>query len=213
MTEDKEFIYESIVSQVRAGFISIEDIKENIIEEIEDNGFEEEISEKWAIKKIDKEWEKLLLESKQWKNPTDTQKLIKAFDELCSMNIIALHNAGYTTSDGMDEVGEVEKELRKKNIVSDGYCFYHEQDLARALDSENPSLTIAFQKMENSDDAVTIGVGKKVSEILRKNGLEVVWDETANLKITIPNFKWQLVYDDDNRDLLNYRQVVELMSN
>lgn len=211
MTEDEEFIYESIVSQVRTGFLPIDEIKENILEEIEDNGFEEEISEKWVNKQTKKEWEKLLSESKQWENPTDTQKLIKAFDELCSMNIIALHNAGYTTSDGNYEVGVVEQELRNNNKPSQGYCFYHEQDLMRALAAENPSLSIAFQKIENSDEAVTIEVGKKVSDVLRKNGLEVEWNETADTKILIPNFKWQLVYDEDNRDLADYKQVVALM--
>ncbi|WP_239774518.1 hypothetical protein [Tenacibaculum finnmarkense] len=46
MTENEEFIFESIYTQVRIGFSSISEIKENIIEEIEDNEFEKEISEK-----------------------------------------------------------------------------------------------------------------------------------------------------------------------
>lgn len=212
MTENEEFIYDSIVSQVRMGFLSIGEIKENIVEEVEDNEFADEISEEWAFEHINKEWEKLITESKKWKSPTDTKRLIKAFDELCSTNIIALHNAGYTTSDGEYEVVEVERELRTKKIISDGYCFYHGQDLSRAIDTENPSLYIAFQKVDNSDDAVTIGVGKKVVDVLRKNGFEVEWDGTANTKILIPNFKWQLLYDEDGRDLLDYTNVVKLMT-
>ncbi|MFT3705544.1 MAG: hypothetical protein QM802_24455 [Agriterribacter sp.] len=164
MTENEDFIYESIVSQVRMGFRPIVGIKENIIEEIEDNGFEDEISEEWALTNIDNEWNNLITESKQWKTPTDTERLIKAFDELCNANIIALHNAGYTTSDGEYEIVEVERELRKMDIMSDGYCFYHTQDLSRAIESENPSLYIAFQKVDNSNDEVTIGVGKRVAE-------------------------------------------------
>ena len=50
MTENKEFIFESIFNQVRMGFLSISEIKENIIEEIEDNEFEKEISEEWTAK-------------------------------------------------------------------------------------------------------------------------------------------------------------------
>jgi len=212
MTENEEFIYESIVSHVRMGFISIDEIKEDIIEEIEDNEFEEEISEEWAFEHINKEWEKLNAESKLWNSPTDTEKLIKAFDELCNINIIALHNAGYTTSDGECEVVEVETELQKKKIVSDGYCFYHEQDLARAIDIESPSLLIAFQKVDNESDKITIEVGKKVVDILKKNNFEVEWDESANSKILIPKFKWQLVYDEGKRDLLDYKQVVKRMT-
>ncbi|AWK06737.1 hypothetical protein HYN56_21895 [Flavobacterium crocinum] len=211
MTEDEEFIYESIFNQVRMGFLSVDDIKDNIMEEIEDNEFEEEISEAWAFEKIDEEYQKLLAESKQWKSPTDTERLIIAFDELCDQNIVALHNAGYTTSDGEYEVVEVERELRENGVTSNGYCFYHEQDLARAIDPENPSLYIAFQKVDNSDPATTIEVGKKVAEVLRNNGFEVKWEETASRKIEIPNFRWQQIYNEDSRDLQDYGEVVERM--
>lgn len=211
MTENEEFIYESIFNQVRMGFLSIDDIKENIMEEIEDNEFEDEISEAWAFEKIDEEYQKLLVESKQWKSPTDTEKLIKAFDELCDQNIIALHNAGYTTSDGEYEVVEVERELRENEVESDGYCFYHEQDLARAIDPENPSLYIAFQKVDNSDEETTIGVGNKVAEVLKNNGFELNWDGSAKRKIEIPGFKWQQIFDREGRDLQDYSEVIDRM--
>jgi hypothetical protein len=211
MTENEEFIYESIVNQVRMGFQSLQDIKNSIIEEINDNGFDEEISEKWAIESIQREFKQLLAESVKWVSPTDTEKLIEAFDELCEQNIIALHNAGYTTSDGEYEVVEVEKELRENGIFSDGYCFYHEQDLARAISPENSSLYIAYQKVDNSDNNVTLEVGRKVVKILRNKGFEVEWSEDVNSKILIPNFKWQYIYSEQNRDLQNYDQVVEMM--
>lgn len=211
MTENEEFIYESIFNQVRMGFLSIDHIKENIMEEIEDNEFEDEISEAWAFEKIDEEYQKLLQESKQWKSPTDTEKLIKAFDELCDQNIIALHNAGYTTSDGEYEVVEVERELRENEVESDGYCFYHEQDLARAIDPENPSLYIAFQKVDNSDEETTIGVGNKVAEVLKNNGFELNWDGSAKRKIEIPGFKWQQIFDEEGRDLQDYSEVIDRM--
>lgn len=211
MTENEAFIYESIFNQVRMGFLPIDEIKENIIEEIEDNEFEDEISEEWASEKIDEEYQKLLEESKNWKTPTDTEKLINAFDELCDQNIIALHNAGYTTSDGEDEVIEVERELRENDVVSDGYCFYHEQDLARAIVIENPGLYISFQKVDNSDEATTIAVGKKVAEVLRNNGFQVNWDESARTKIEIPGFRWQKIFDEDARDLQDYNEVIDRM--
>ncbi len=82
MNEKQEFIFESIYNQVRMGFVSIEEIKEGIMEEIEDNKIEDEISEEWAFRIIDEEYEKLLVESRSWKRPTDAEKLITAFDEL-----------------------------------------------------------------------------------------------------------------------------------
>ncbi len=213
MTENQEFIYESIVSQVRMGFLPIDEIKDNIIEEIEDNGFEDEISEEWANEQIDNEWENLISESKNWKSPTDTERLTEAFDVLCDQNIIALHNAGFETSDGEYEVVEVERALRENGKMSDGYCFYHEQDLARAISKDNPSLYIAFQKINNEDDKISIEVGKKVVEVLKHHGFAVDWNESANTKILIPNFKWQRIYDENNRDLQDYNDVIERMSN
>src|SRR5690554_1410423 len=77
---------------------------------------------------------------------------------------------------------------------------------------DNPSLYIAFQKVDNSDDEITIGVGKKVVDILKKNDFEVEWDGTANSKILIPHFKWQLIYNENNRDLSDYKEVVKRMT-
>ena len=211
MTENEAFIYESIENQVRMGFLLLDEIKDNILEEIEDNEFENEISEDWATQHIEAEWQSRLNEAKTWKSPTDTERLIAAFDELCDQNIIALHNAGYTTSDGEYEVVDVERKLRDNGIVSDGYCFYHEQDLSRAIAKEDPSLYIAFQKVDNEDDAVTIAVGKKVVDVLKKHQFEVDWNESPTTKILIPNFKWELFYDENNVDLLDYEAVAKRM--
>lgn len=211
MTENEEFIYESIFNQLRMGFLSIDEIQENILEEIDDNEFEDEISEEWAFDKIREENQKLLSESKQWKSPTDTERLIKAFDELADKNIIALHNAGYTTSDGEYEVVEVERDLRENEEESDGYCFYHEQDLARAIALEDSSLFIAFQKVDNTDDATTIEVGKVVAEVLINNDFRIKWDGSARTKIEIPGFRWQKIFDEDARDLQDYSEVVDRM--
>ena len=211
MTENKQFIFDSIYNQVRMGFRSLSEIKDAILEEIEDNGFEEEISESWAFQCITEAYDTLLSESKHCSHPTDTEKLIKAFDELCAINIIALHNAGYTTSDGEYEVVEIEKALRQKQSPSEGYCFYHEQDLSRAITPENSSLYIAYQKIENTDDSVTLKVGQKVVEILTKNGLKVEWKDDVNSKILLPDFKWQHLYDDNNRDLQDYEDTLDLL--
>ncbi len=212
MTENETFIFESIYNQVRMGFLSLDEIKEAIIEEIEDNQFEEEISEEWAFTTIEKEHEILMIESKSWKSPTDTEKLIKAFDELCQSNIIALHNAGYTSSDGEYECVDVERTLREKGKKSDGYCYYHEQDLARAIAPIEPSLMIAFQKVDNSDDATTIAIGKRIVEILEKYDFQIDWDVTPTRKIEIVNFSWKKLYNDSTPDLLNYDRVVVMMT-
>jgi len=100
MSEDQQFIFDSIYTQVRSGFYSLEDIQNNIIEEIEDNGFEDEISEDWAYEQIDRVNEELLKESESWGENTQTTRLIAAFDELAESKIIALHYTGFTNDTG-----------------------------------------------------------------------------------------------------------------
>ncbi len=211
MTENEEFIFKSIYEQIRKGFLSIEEIEENVIEEIEDNEFGDEISKEWAINIIREEYDILIQESNTWEAQTDTSKLILAFNKLCKENIISLHNAGYTSSDGHYECVEVERELRKEGKRSDGYCFYHEQDLNRAIVPENPSLMIAFQKVDNSNDEVTIAIGKRIVKVLEEFGFKVEWNKTAARKIEIINFSWKKLYSEGGIDLLDYGRVIEMM--
>ncbi|WCM40951.1 hypothetical protein MG290_08240 [Flavobacterium sp. CBA20B-1] len=207
MSEDQQFIFDSIYTQVRSGFYSLEEIQANIIEEIEDNGFEDEISEEWAHEQINQEYETLLNESKNWGEDTQTQRLIAAFDELAENKIIALHYAGFTIDDGEYEVVEVERTLIDNDEKSEGYCFYHGQDLERAVRGEG--LYISFQKVNNESDAVSKEVAKKIVEVLEKHGLKVDWNGKAATRILLPDFKWEKVYDEDDRDLLNYNYVID----
>lgn len=207
MSEDQQFIFDSIYTQVRSGFYSLEDIQNNIIEEIEDNGFEDEISEDWAYKQINAVNEELLKESESWGENTQTNRLIAAFDELAESKIIALHYTGYTMDDGEYEVVEVERTLNDNDEKSEGYCFYHGQDLERAVRGDG--LNISFQKINNESDVVSKEIAKKIVAVLEKHDLKVDWNGKASSKILLPEFKWQRIYDEDDRDLLNYNYVVD----
>lgn len=207
MSEDQEFIFDSIYTQVRSGFHSVDDIKDYITEEIEDNGVEDEVSQEWAFEQINDVYEELKSESTSWNAPTQTNHLIAAFDELAENKIIALHYAGYTNEDAEFEVSEVERALRDNNEKSVGYCFYHGQDLERAVRGEG--MYISFQKIDNVSDVVSKEVAKQIVEILEKHTLEVDWNGKSSSRIFLPNFKWERVYDEDARDLLNYNHVID----
>lgn len=208
MSEDEQFIFDSIYTQVRSGLFSLEDIQESILEEIEDNGFGDEISEEWAYEHIDKVYDELLEESQTWQSPTETERLITAFDDLAATHkIIALHYAGYTMDDGEYEVVEIERTLIENGEKSEGYCFYHGQDLERAVRGEG--LLIAFQKIANVSDSVSKEVAKKIVEVLEQHGLRTEWNGKANARILLPDFKWQRIYNENDRDLLNYNYVID----
>mgnify|MGYP001499104366 CR=1 FL=1 len=109
--------------------------------------------------------------------------------------------------DGEYEVIEVERTLNDNNEKSEGYCFYHGQDLERAVRGDG--LNISFQKINNESDVVSKEIAKKIVAVLEKHDLKGDWNGKAWSKILLPEFKWQRIYDEDDRDLLNYNYVVD----
>lgn len=207
MSEDQKIIFDSIYTQVRSGFYSIEDIQNTIIEEIEDNGCADEVSEEWAFEQIDFVFAELVKESQNWQNPTNTQRLIAAFDTLAESKIIALHFPGYSTEDGEYEAEEVERTLNHNDTQSIGYCYYTGYDLEKAVLGEG--LNISFQKLNNVSDVVAKEVAKQIISVLEQHGFTVEWNGKANSPIVLPGFKWEKVFNEEDIDLLNYNNVVD----
>jgi hypothetical protein len=214
MSENQQYVYDAIVSQIRMGFKSPDEIFEYLSEMVEDEEMEDEIDMNWVKENLDREYTARVKASEtEWGYPTDPLRLADAFEELRSLGIIALHNAGYTISDGESDVVEIEHALREEGIVSEGYCFYHEQDLERAIDLDDPMLHLAFQKIDNSDPEVTAKVGKTVVEVLQKHHLNVDWNGDVNKRIIISPILWNKVYEEeDMRDFSfgrAYHSIIE----
>lgn len=199
MTENEQYIYEHLVGEIRMGFLSLEDIIFSIKEMADEEGFTEEFSKNWVEDTIRAEWKKHVADSKTWIYPTDPQKLLQAFENLRLKKIVALHNAGYTSADGTYDAVEVHAELLEKGVESIGYCFYHGQDLERAVTPEEPCLMIAYQKVNNTDERETLKIGRLVAAELREAGFDVEWEEDVSQKIEIKDIKWQKVYDENAR--------------
>lgn len=194
MNEDEQYIYDHILRQIYMGFSDPEDIKEGVLEMVEDEGFD--ITEAWINSHIEETFRKLAEESRTWTHPTDTEKLAVVFDELATEHkIITLHKAGYTTSDGESDVVDIEIRLREKGISSEGYCFYHEQDLERVL-APSGILGLAYQKVNNEDDEVTLKIGNIIAAKLRQHGFTVKWNNDVRKKIEIENFQWRKMYNE-----------------
>ena len=69
-----------------------------------------------------------------------------------------------------------------------GYCFYHEQDLARAVDGFG--LGVAFGDLAGTDSGKR-EVGQLVKAELERHGFVVKWDGNPDIKIDIPQIVWQ----------------------
>ncbi len=171
---------------VRSGFYENEQIIEILCEQMYEPG---ELDPGEVDAAINFELEKLAAEKKTWPAVTDYDRLNAAFDRLSNCGIIALHNAGYTQSDGHDDfVAEYSSHEDKSSVV--GYCFYHRQDLERAV--RGGGLFVAFGPVHPNDEA-TKGplVGKIIRDELERAGLAVEWDGTFQQRIYLPKFVWQ----------------------
>lgn len=199
MSENQQYVYHAIVSQIRMGFKSPDEIYEYLTEMVEDEEMEDEIDMDWVKENLDREYaERVKASETEWRYPTDPYRLADAFEELRALGIIALHNAGYTISDGESDVVEIEQALREEGTMSEGYCFYHEQDLERAIDPDEPMLHLAFQKIDNSDPEVTAKLGKTIVEVLQKHHLNVDWNGDVNKRIIISPILWNKVYEEED---------------
>ena len=120
-----------------------------------------------VIPLIDSELDALARAQATWPDETDCDRLDASYAALRARGIIALHNAGYTQSDGFSDCAEVYHDLTGDEEIV-GCCFYHEQDLERAL--EGDGLYIAFGALEKADGA-DLAIGQVVRDELERVGL------------------------------------------
>lgn len=189
--ELKQDVIDLIRQEVLFGFDNEAEILEATWDLEADYG--EKLDGEWVRHMIAEYYNTRQAETNQWEKPTDFDRLAKSFDELNRAKIIALHKAGYTKQDGYSDVGEVRGHLQP-GIEPIGYCFYHMQDLERAIDPEIRNLFLAFDDI-GQDDEKAVWVGKKIVATLNKNGLKTEWNGTVDQRIEIKDIRWQKVPD------------------
>ena len=195
--ENKAFLMEGIVSRVRFGFTDPETMIVEVLEQVEDEGWEDDFDEDWVRETITGLYEQRLAESKTWQFPTDTERLALAFGRMRKEQIVALHFAGYTQSDSIADVSEIYAQLRGNNKQPAGHCFYHEQDLERVIGDEGGDLLLGFYGADSKNVELAMKVAGTITGILEEQGFEVVWEQDPAKRITIKNFKWLKVYTSD----------------
>lgn len=124
-----------------------------------------------------------------WPEETDNDRLDRAFAQLDAQGICALQWAGDTMSDGIEAVSE---RLNSDEVPPgryQGFCFFHSQDMDRALDGEG--LLLAFGPTDSETDAGAARIGRLVCAALQQHGLKTQWDGTANRRIELPGLRWQ----------------------
>ena len=181
MSESTEYILGLIKTHVWSGFYSEADVY-RMIEDVLDEDADEALLRAAVLP----EFRRKRQAEAAWPAMTDCDRLDDAFAELNGGGVIALHNTGMTMSDGRDEVGQALHERGRSGIK--GYCFYHGQDLERAVNGSG--LLIAFGDL----DAITEqkkAIGEQVKACLERHGFEVEWDGDPEERLAIPRLDWK----------------------
>ena len=201
--EIKDEAIEQLEKDILFGFESAEELLESIGEMFYD---EENFDTEWLKNEIKERLNKHQDESLTWEKPTDFDRLVKAFDQLNREKIVAIHKAGNTRQDGEDDSSEIISELNEIGIVAKGYCYYHSQDLERAIGDEK-MLFIGFDSY-NRENELAKEVAEKIVEILKKNEFQVKWNGSLETRIEILNINWKKTIDNID---YNYGRVFEIM--
>ena len=181
MNDTDKYILDSIRTWVWSGFYSPEEV-DGFIDDILEPDADEEMLRAAVLP----EFEKKAAAEASWPQRTDCDRLDEAFEELNAAGIIALHNAGYTMSDGHEDVGEELHQRGRSGIR--GYCFYHGQDLERAVQGEG--LMLAFGDLDAVDDQKVV-IGREVKQALERADLSVKWNGKPDTRIDIPKLDWK----------------------
>ncbi len=128
-------------------------------------------------------------EQETWPAETDCDRLDAVFLALNQNGIIALQNAGYTQNEGYDDTLAVYDEVADKGQVH-GYCFYHGQDLERAVDGMG--LYLSFGPIDPEHEATQgPGIGRTIVEELHRHGFSTQWDGTFEQRILVSPLDWK----------------------
>ena len=186
MNESEQNILDSIKIWVWSGFYSPDEVHE-MMEDI----LEDDVDGDKMHCAVAPEFEKKTIAESTWPQITDCDRLDKVFSELNDNGIIAMQNAGYTQSDGLSDVSS-ELAFRDRAKVR-GYCFYHGQDLERAV--AGGELWLAFGDFEDTPEGAQ-AIGKFIVEILVKAGFQVNWNGAPGKRINVAKLDWKRRYDN-----------------
>lgn len=186
--EATEDMLVEVVSAIWRGFDSPTDI-DALIERRATDGFLFDIDRVSAV--AAETFSKKRSTEAGWPQTTDCDRLDRVFARLHVLGICALQCTGDSLRDGVRCVGEA---LDASGVAQDrykGFCFFHTQDIDRALDDEGLFLAFGPIDSDSVEDEDEIAIGQTICEALREAGLEPDWNGSGAVRIGLPRFCWQ----------------------
>lgn len=178
---------QAVTTMVRSGFYSTDDIIKffhEIATDDPDAGLNPVTVDDEVLRIANAALAALAKQATAWPEKTDNDKLALAFQRLNEAGVRAVENFGCEASD----CGELYSEIRGTPQWQ-GYCFYHAQDLIRAVLGDHLNIRYSAAKDQPTDDE-NRRIGKIVDNVLRAEGLETDWAEDPCGTISV-KLDWQ----------------------
>lgn len=126
-------------------------------------------------------------EEARWLHVTTNDRIDRAFAELQRRGIIALQNAGFTWSDGHEDVNDA----KERHPAAHGWTFFHGQDVERGVNGEGLLLYFGPIGPDETHESDGQRVGETICAVMHSHGIKTTWDGKLNSRIQILPFVWQ----------------------
>lgn len=189
---EREHIAAALDVHVRSGYGTFEHVRARVVEQVRSE-FSLEEPETIATElthfeaMLERAWRDQQQAEAGWPESTTNDRIDAAFETLGRRGIVALQDAGYTMSDGWEDIHEARREVDG----AWGGVFFHRQDVERAVDGGG--LMLAFGAFASGDDhePESLRLANVVCEVLAQHDVATEWDGTLRKRIGIPGFDWQ----------------------
>ena len=195
MTDLQREVLDVIEREILFGFMEADELLEEVLETF----YDEDVDPTWIGEQVTQLYNARQAEIEEWdpEEASDFDRLANAFDELSEGRIIAIHRAGFSDEDAIEELTTALKALGERGVQPRGYVFYHTGHLDRVLDPENARLDLVFGAMTKATVQVK-EIGNLVTATLQRYGLDARWSGSPGDNIRIRDIEWLKEPDEED---------------
>jgi hypothetical protein len=128
-----------------------------------------------------------------WPAQTEFDRLESVFAQLRAEKILALHQAGNSNSDGFSDLREAYHAAGGRESGIWGGCFYHSQDVDRAVRAGDLYLAYTGAMIPQPELRAenTLKVAGRIVELLRAAEFDAQWDGNPDTRISLEMGQWR----------------------
>ncbi|MCA9651609.1 MAG: hypothetical protein KC501_16955 [Myxococcales bacterium] len=187
-----DYLRQSLDVAARCGYGREDDVIERFEEQVRDELHDQEPEAREAalatwMAELGRALTEQRAREQGWTEPTHNDRIDTAFAELRRRGIVALQDAGYTMSDGWEDVHEARRRVKG----AWGATFFHRQDVERGVDGRG--LMLAYGAFADGDEhePQSLRLAREVCEVLEAHGVPTRWSGSLSARIEVLPFEWR----------------------